>query len=158
VAITHVIVLALALVGALCLPCLLAVLVFADEDAGRWTARRTVRALRRLDRRLNNDAPVPTPRAQITMGPSIEQIAADLRRLDRQRNGGITTESVAWLAAVLRAYDDRLRLAADRLGVTQHLDQVDGIDRDIERVRVEGALQEAGLILRAVVDPRPDIS
>ena len=145
-AITHVIVLALALVGALCLPCLLAVLIFADEDAGRWTARRTVRALRRLDRRLNNDAPVPTPRAQITMGPSIEQIAADLRRLGRLRLSVATTSHV-WNAAIRRAYDERLQLACRCLGVDEHLAELGGVDLEIERVRVEGELLGVGLVL-----------
>jgi hypothetical protein len=50
---------------------------------------------------------------------------------------------------VLRAYDDRLRLASQCLGVAEHLQELDGIDLEIERVRVEGVLQAAGLALRA---------
>jgi hypothetical protein len=88
-------------------------------------------------------------------GPAIEQIAADLRRLHRQRSAGPTTESLAWLLAVRRAYDDRLCLACTCLGVTEHLNELDGLDREIERVRVEGELQAAGLVLRTAADHQP---
>lgn len=81
--------------------------------------------------------------------PSIEQIAYDLRRLDRQRRHGAMTDSERLRDAVLRAYDDRLCLACRRLGLTEHLQPLAGMDRDIERVRVEGELQAAGLALRA---------
>ena len=49
-------------------------------------------------------------------------------------------ESQRWLAAVIAAYDERLRLACRRLGLVEHLQPLAGIDRDIERVRVEGLL------------------
>jgi hypothetical protein len=80
--------------------------------------------------------------------PPIEWLARDLRRLHRQRRGGVTLESEQWLASVLRAYDERLCLACECLGVTENLRPLDGFDRDIERVRVEGALEAAGLQLR----------
>jgi hypothetical protein len=54
-----------------------------------------------------------------------------------------------WLAAVLRAYDQRLALASRSLGFTEHLAQLDGMDREIERVRLEGLLHAAGIRLRA---------
>jgi hypothetical protein len=158
VAILHIVVLTAILLVMLCLPCIVAVIICADDLRGRatWTRgpRGHRRALRRLDRRLDTADPVPAPRA--ARGPSIEQIAADLRRLDRQRHGGIATESTAWLAAVLRAYDDRLRLASRCLGVAEHLEMLDGVDREIERVRVEGKLQAAGLSLRSVAHRPPD--
>lgn len=164
----HIFVLAAALVALLCLPCIVAVIICAEEllDRAAWTrrCRREDRALRRLDRSLDtpdqltepdqNNGTVPAPR--VPAGPAIEQIAADLRRLDRQRHGGVTTESVAWLAAVLRAYDDRLTLASRCLGVAEHLHLLEGIDREIERVRVEGQLQAAGLALRSVAHRPPD--
>ncbi len=81
--------------------------------------------------------------------PSIEQIAQDLRRLDRQRRVGPTRISQRWLAEVQRAYDERLCLACRCLGLTEHLDPLEGIDRDIERVRVEGQLEAAGLRVRS---------
>jgi hypothetical protein len=78
--------------------------------------------------------------------PSIEQVAADLRRLGRLRLSVATTSPV-WHAAILRAYDDRLRLACRSLGVAEHLERLDGMDLEIERVRVEGELVAKGLVL-----------
>jgi hypothetical protein len=157
----HIVVPAAMLLALLCLPCIVAVIICADDlvDRVTWTRgrRREDRALRRLDRSLTDDTVlVPAPRPETLVGPTIEQIAADLRRLDRQRHGGIATESTAWLAAVLRAYDDRLRLASRCLGVAEHLQMLEGIDRDIERVRVEGELQATGLALRSVAHRPPD--
>jgi hypothetical protein len=160
-------VLAATLVALLCLPCVVAVILSADDlidrGARQWHLRRNRRYLRRLDRRLGGedtgegtpatDIPVPRPAPP---GPGIEQIAADLRRLHRQRSSGPTTESSAWLTAVQRAYDDRLCLACTCLGVDHYLPALDGIDRDIERLRVEGALEAAGLALRAAGQRPPD--
>lgn len=205
-ALSHVVVLTVTLFALLCLPCVVAVILCADEllerAARRWHGRRARRALRRLDRHLDNDRPVPLPRfeepappvvpgpaatapaegeptAEITgvvvpgitgtpprprppgdaqdwsaapRTPAIEQIAADLRRLHRQRSAGPTTESTAWLLAVRRAYDDRLCLACSCLGVPEHMAELDGLDREIERVRVEGELEAAGLVLRTATD------
>lgn len=155
----HIVVLAATLLALLCLPCLVAAMICADElfDRTAWTRgrRRETRALRRLDRSLDNDNPAPTP-CPGTRGPTIEQIAADLRRLDQQRHRGISTESVAWRNAVVRAYDDRLCLAGRCLGVAERLLMLEGIDRDIERLRIEAELQAAGLVLRCVAQPPPD--
>ncbi|MGX6604335.1 hypothetical protein ACWKSP_19685 [Micromonosporaceae bacterium Da 78-11] len=147
----HIVVLSAALLTLLCLPCVVAVVVCADELVLRRAltrrGRRELRALRRLDRAFAAFDPVPALAA--LDAPSIEQIAFDLRRLDRQRRTGPTRESERWLAAVLRAYDERLCLACRCLGLTEHLLPLEGMDRDIERVRVEGQLQAAGLALRA---------
>lgn len=147
-AIPHVVVLAAALPALLCLPCAVAVVLRADHLASRrsWVRRdvRDTRRLHRLDQGLSDTLarlPAPPP-------PCIEQIAAELRRLDRQRRSGPTTESTRWLAAVLRAYDEWLRLACRSLGVSEHLEPLDGIDREIERVRVEGELQANGMTFR----------
>jgi hypothetical protein len=155
-AIPHIVVLAAALLALLGLPC--AVVVVCAEQAIFPRARRRLgsrerRALRRLDRSLSGraaPAALPRPRPAESPLPCIEQIAAELRRLDRQRRAGPTLESDVWLAEVLRAYDMWLRLACHSLGVTEHLQQLDAIDRDIERVRVEGELQANGLALRSV--------
>lgn len=149
-AITHVVVLGAVLLALLCLPCAVAVVVCADDLVVRrgWTrhGRREIRELRHLERELTAAAwTVRPPGCELT----IEQLEADLRRLAHQRRSRPTTESVRWLAAVLRAYDDRLSLAARSLGLSEHLLQLDGMDREIERVRVEGALHAAGLDLRA---------
>ncbi|MEU8240666.1 hypothetical protein AB0C07_20680 [Actinoplanes missouriensis] len=105
--------------------------------------RRELRALRRLDRDLKVRDPV-TP----TASPSIEQIAYDLRRLDKQRRSGPTRCSEVWSAAVLNAYDARLQLACRYLGLPEHLQPLTGVDREIERLRVEAELQAAGMLLR----------
>jgi hypothetical protein len=148
VAITHVAVLGAALLVLLCLPCAVAVLVAADQAAMRrpWVrrGRRDARLLRRLDRHLALvDVVLPLPM------PCIEQLAADLRRLDRQRRSEATACSELWLTGVVRAYDERLQMASRCLGVAEHLDGLAGVDRDIERVRVETELESAGLSLRS---------
>ncbi|WP_345637079.1 hypothetical protein [Rugosimonospora acidiphila] len=141
----------LALVALACLPCLLALMVTADlaaETVSR-AVRRGIRALfgwlsrRRLARAIGMaDRPVTIEPA----GPPIEQLAADLRRLGQQRIG-VATRSTVWFAAVQRAYDDRLGLACQELGIVEHLGELGGIDLEIERVRVEGELHGAGLVL-----------
>lgn len=139
----HVVVLSAVLLTLLCVSCVVMAVVNGDEMVlGRF--RREVRELRRLDRVLRSDVPSP-----VVLGtPSIEQIACDLRRLGRQRRGGPTQLSEKWRAAVLCAYDVRLCLACQCLGVSEHLESLKGMDRDLERLRVESALQAAGLTLR----------
>ncbi|MEV4703676.1 hypothetical protein [Actinoplanes sp. NPDC049316] len=145
-AITHVVVLVTAL---LCLPCAVAVVVCADTLPLRraWTrgGRRETRALRCLDRHLNGTGVALRPP---TDRPCLEEVAADLRRLRRQRSGGPTTGSALWLAAVVRAYDDRLLIASEAYGVQHHLNELEGMDRELERMRVEERLRAAGLQLR----------
>jgi hypothetical protein len=112
-------------------------------------SRQHAQALRALDRAVPEATGPATVKAD---APTIEQIATELRRLDRQRRSGPATESERWRAAVLRAYDERLRLCCHALGLTEHLEPLEGLDREIERVRVEGELQRSGLRLRAVHD------
>ena len=145
----HAVVLALALIALVFLPCLVAFVICAEGTTSRVRRRvreqRDRRDLHRLDRTLSQQG---ISLAELDQHqPSIQQIAADLRRLDHQRLG-IATRSKVWHAAVLLAYDDRLRLASRCLGVCEHLDQLDGVDLEIERVRVEGELEAAGLRLR----------
>ena len=149
-AISHIAVLATALLALLCLPCAVAVVVCADELVARrfWSrrGRQEIQALRCLDRGLAAEEPgLRLPAREMT----IDELVADLRRLDRQRRSAPTTESVLWLAAVLRAYDQRLAMASRSLGLAEHLSQLDGMDREIERIRVEGLLHAAGIRLRA---------
>ncbi|MEV6600289.1 hypothetical protein AB0M36_26080 [Actinoplanes sp. NPDC051346] len=145
--ITHLMVVA-ALLVLLFLPCAVAIVACADGLTGRRfqgrDPRQETRALRSLDRRLNaEDPPLPPVR-----GPGVEELAADLRRLGRQRRSGPTAESAAWLAAVIRAYDRRLSLASEALGLPHHLSALDGMDLDLERMRVEEELRAAGMRLR----------
>jgi hypothetical protein len=150
VAITHIAVLGAALLVLLCLPCALAVIARGDQLAIRraWVrqGRQHSEALRLLDRRLSADLmpPVPTPRP----APCVEQIAADLRRLDRLRQSRVTACSQLWRADIERAYDTRLRMASECLGVAEHLTNLRGLDLDIERLRVVSELESAGLALR----------
>lgn len=157
--------LGLALMALVLLPCLVALLVI---NVDRWPSlprrrRRRARIRRitpqrsswqerwlliRLERAL---ARRPAEERVIldAMGessqPPIEQIASDLRRLGRQRLG-LATRNPVWHEAVRQAYDDRLRLACGCLGIQQHLTELDGLDLEIERVRVEGELRAAGLV------------
>lgn len=152
----HALVLPLALLALLCLPCLVALLVCADELMDRaafhLSERREARRRRRLIGRLERALPGPRPKEPEPEPepdhPAIEEIAADLRRLGRQRLGVAATSSV-WHAAVIRAYDERLRMACRCLRVVEHLTELDGIDLEIERIRVEGELIAAGLVLGA---------
>ena len=96
-----------------------------------------------------SSAPEGSSRAPPACELSIDELVADLRRLDRQRRSSPTIDSAAWLAAVLRAYDQRLALASRAVGLIEHLAQLDGMDRDLERVRVEELLHAAGLRVRS---------
>jgi hypothetical protein len=111
--------------------------LFAGRLGRRWRLVRIARALR-VEPQLERSEP---------SAPPIQQVAADLRRLSRQRLG-IATRSRVWFTAVQRAYDDRLGVACRQLGIEEHLAEVTGIDLDLERVRVEGLLEAAGLVLR----------
>ncbi|GAA3294380.1 hypothetical protein Dvina_50630 [Dactylosporangium vinaceum] len=105
---------------------------------GRWLERRRVR--QEID-----DAMVE-PQLQV-VGPPIEQVAGDLRRLNRLRES-VATRSRVWFVAVQEAYDEGLHVACAQLSVEEHLDELTGIDLEVERLRVEGELQRAGLVLR----------
>ncbi|AEV84240.1 hypothetical protein ACWT_3217 [Actinoplanes sp. SE50] len=80
----------------------------------------------------------------------LEQVAFDLRRLDRMRRSDHIRRSDAVLAAVLRAYDARLELACRCLGIEEHLQTLQGVDRELERLRLEGALDDVGVPIRAM--------
>jgi hypothetical protein len=110
-------------------------------DDPSLTARQR-RRLARLDRCFG---PEPAPTVSPDTVP-IERVAADLRRLRRQR-AGIAQRSPVWRSAIEDAYDDRLRLACLRLGIEEHLAELTGVDREIERVRLEGELQAAGIAI-----------
>ncbi|MBD0323499.1 MAG: hypothetical protein ICV72_08950 [Aldersonia sp.] len=79
----------------------------------------------------------------------IEQIAADLRRLDRTLQQIPAGASMVRRRATQQAYDDLLREACRALGVADDLDTVDdGMAKEFERIRVQHALARAGLIIR----------
>ncbi|MFD0786859.1 hypothetical protein ACFQZ8_23420, partial [Micromonospora azadirachtae] len=149
--------LALAFVAVASLPALIALLFCADEIIDRvasgyaeWRARRRERrVIARLDRAVEADAltrDIDLSEFDREDRRPLEQLATDLRRLGGQRLGG-TGRPMVWHSAVLQAYDDRLRLACRALDITEHLSELDGVDQEIERVRVEGLLHAAGLTL-----------
>lgn len=149
------------------IPCLLIVLVRLDDvwdGCGRTLRRRRRRNRERRDARAllraagvcrrwpwQRSKPAESPVAFVApvgpIGPPIERLAADLRRLAGQRVG-LATRSPVWFSAVQRAYDDRLTVACLELEIPQHMGELTGVDLDIERVRVEGMLQQAGLTFR----------
>ncbi|WP_229403608.1 hypothetical protein [Micromonospora okii] len=158
------ILLALAFVAVASLPVAFALVFCADEIIDRVACRyaewrdhrRERRTIARLDRAVEADS--------LTRGIDLtefdregrrplEEIAADLRRFGDQRvnpNG----RPVVWHAAVVDAYDAHLRAACRCLGLAEHLGELEGVDRQIERVRVEGMLHAAGLTLPAARAPR----
>jgi hypothetical protein len=153
VAVADALILALALLGAVCLPVVMVMVICADEllDRASWAIaqRREARRERRTLGKLKPDEADPSMLAELADNKRSEigYIAAALRRLDRQRLS-IDPHSSVEHAAVLRAYDDQLRLACASLDVSEHLRELAGVDLEIERVRVEGELLGLGLALR----------
>ncbi|WP_143086771.1 hypothetical protein [Lentzea flaviverrucosa] len=76
----------------------------------------------------------------------IERIAADLRRVRRVRAGFEPGASAANKIGARQAYDALLVQACDALGVEHRLGSLpEGMDREIERLRVEERLRDHGL-------------
>ncbi|MEV4315428.1 hypothetical protein [Actinocrispum sp. NPDC049592] len=96
------------------------------------------RLFRRFQRR-----PKPAP-----AGPPIEKLAADLRRVRRIL---VTYESgtpVVRRLGTLQAYDHLLVQACRAVRVPQRIDQLSpGIDLELERLRVEESLRDAGVAI-----------
>ena len=148
--ISHTVVLTTAFAALLSLPCALAMVIRSDSAAIRrgWVRRSDAdqAALCLVEQGLR-DAPPPPVR---TGPPSVEHAFAELRRLDRQRQAGPTSGSEKWMIAVLQGYDEWLQVACGCLGISQHLAGLHGVDRQIERLRMEGELTAAGLQLNSV--------
>ena len=141
-----------------------ALMVVADRFASRWTVEDPValaerRHARRSRRRgvVRVRTPwVPRPRARrpapdpqpATRRP-IQVVAADLRRLVRQVALVPSGSTLVRWKAVWAAYDGVLVEAAEMLGLHEEIAaQPPGLARDIERVRVLAALEDAGLMVR----------
>ncbi|MQA26586.1 MAG: hypothetical protein GEU94_14225 [Micromonosporaceae bacterium] len=141
-----------ALVALASLPCLIAMLVVGMDDLSHRTGGV-------VDRLRSLKIPGQAPGEWWPLAPdeedSIEQIAADLRDLSQALRGdprllGPTgPERAVRHAAILAAYETRLQDACRALNVAEHLDDLTGVDREIERVRIEGVLQAQGLVLRS---------
>ncbi|WNV77908.1 hypothetical protein [Geodermatophilus sp. DSM 44513] len=93
--------------------------------------------------------PLPARRREERAAPAgrpLEQVAADLRRLGRQLAAVPAGAPMARRRGLQAAYDDVLAEAARLLEVPHALDEVrPGRPRDVERLRVQAALADAGL-------------
>lgn len=79
-------------------------------------------------------------------GPPIERLAADLRRVHRMLVEFPPGASAAKRFGARQAYDALLVQACAAVDVRHRLDcTAEGVDRDIERLRIEEALREAGV-------------
>ncbi len=85
----------------------------------------------------------------LTHNPPIERIAADLRRLSLKMKTLPPGTSAIKRTAVELAYDDCLIAACRALEVPQSLNKSHvGLDRELERLLAEDALEHAGLHFR----------
>jgi hypothetical protein len=159
--VAHGLLIVVALLALLCLPCLLALAIFVDiavdrtvrtlhDVAAHWRAVRQAHWLERrtgLDPELRHRLLHRHPATKLKpAGPPFEELVVDLRRLARQRIE-MADRSPIWFKAVHRAYDDRLSLACRELEIPERLHELDGLDLELERLRVEGQLEVAGLHL-----------
>lgn len=105
-------------------------------------AGRVAAVLRRLGRVVGRSTP-PLPH-----GMPIERIAADLRRL-RHDVGTLPAQMpLQRRRGVIAAYDDALLDACHALELATTLaDLPDGMEHDLERLRVEEELRRSGLVL-----------
>lgn len=87
--------------------------------------------------------PEPTP-----SGPPLEKLAADLRRLRPEARVHRPGVAMAKQRGIVAAYDEVLVAAAAALDVSTTLTELtDGIEHEAERLRLELALEHAGLSL-----------
>ena len=87
----------------------------------------------------------PRPAPLVPLHRPVEQVAVDVRRL--RVAFGHEGMRFAKYEGTRRAYDDALAEAADILELPHSLtDLPPGVDRDLERLRVEGLLEDGGLL------------
>ncbi|MGI8458083.1 MAG: hypothetical protein ACR2LI_08220 [Propionibacteriaceae bacterium] len=80
-------------------------------------------------------------------GPPLEKVAADLRRLRAELTHDEGRSAAHQLGSRM-AYDVILKQACGMLGVEHELDQETvGIERDLERFRIEAVLESVGVVL-----------
>ncbi|MBB5954271.1 hypothetical protein FHS29_000841 [Saccharothrix tamanrassetensis] len=102
-----------------------------------WAALRLPRLIRGLRRETASPQGLP-----------IEQLAADLRRVHRILECVRPGTPYARRAGVRQAYDVLLAQACAAVGVAHRLGELpEGVDREIERLRVEESLRAAGLVI-----------
>jgi len=85
--------------------------------------------------------------AQQPHGPPIERLAIDLRRLRSELVAQLPTNNVR-RTALLSAYDSVLTAMCERLGIGTGLGSASTRqDRELERLRAEAAIEQAGVPL-----------
>lgn len=108
-----------------------------DSSISRWRESRQQAAQRRKNLRAMRDQ----------RGVPLEQVAANLRRL----RGVVTRDahrSAAHQMGDRLAYDQVLMQACEMLEIEHDLrGETAGMERDIERLRVEAELERAGVVL-----------
>ena len=86
------------------------------------------------------------------VGRPIEDLAASLRRIQQWLDAYAESRPMPGKAtkviAATNAYDRVLVEACQALQVSEGLDGTDGLDREAERLRMQSALVDAGLVLR----------
>jgi hypothetical protein len=137
VGVLHILTVLVAVTVIALLPCMALFIVYADNviDA----AFRAIRRARARRRRGN----MPEP-----LGPPLQQIADDLHRLGLARLSCV--EGSVRHIAVTKAYDRRLGHACRALDIEEHIADLEALDLELERLRVEGALLESGFVLASV--------
>ena len=122
------------------------VCVFAALPPGRLPLQARLRDT--ISRRwLQIRPPRPQP-----IGRPIEDLAASLRRIQRWLDAYADPRPIPGKAtkviAAGTAYDRVLVDACHALEVPEALDGTEGLDREAERLRMQAALEDAGLVLR----------
>jgi hypothetical protein len=108
-----------------------------DDRINAWRANRRLAAEHRHNLRLLG----------VQRGEPIEQIAADLRRL-RAAIADDEHRSAAHQMGNRLAYDRVLIEACTMLDIEHELhEETSGLERDIERLRVEADLERAGVVI-----------
>jgi hypothetical protein len=131
-------------------------MVVADRFASRWTVEDPIAVAERRHARRSRRRPAPPARtrrpAPVPAPPTrrpIQVVAADLRRLVQQVALVPSGSTLVRWKALWAAYDGVLVEAAEMLELHEELAaQPPGLARDIERVRVLAALEDAGLMVR----------
>lgn len=102
-----------------------------------WAVIRIPRLVRRLRR----------PEV-VASGPTIEQVSADLRRVHRLLATFAPGTPAVRRHGARAAYDALLIQACAAVDVEHRLAELpEGIDREVERLRVEESLRGAGLVI-----------
>ena len=108
-----------------------------------WMLVRTPKAVDAIGARIRRHRRGPEP-----VGPPIERLTADLRRVHRAIASYPPGTPALRRRATHEAYDALLVQACAVVEVPQRLDTLpEGMDREVERLRVAEALKDAGITL-----------